>query len=74
MKETPQFILAVLIGFSVLVLSVGYIGNRNSAQKIENIKTLYELKANLENKKFNEDIDRWIEETQKKIDSLENEK
>lgn len=72
MKGTTQFILAVLIGFSILILSLGYISNQKSAQKIENIKTLYELKSNLENKKFNEDTDRWIKETQLKIDSLEN--
>lgn len=71
MKESTQFILAVFTGFSVLALSMAYIDNQKSAQKIENIKTLYELKSNLENKKFNEDTDRWIKEIQNKIDSLE---
>lgn len=66
MKET--------VGFALLIIAVSYYETQESAQKIENIKTLYELKANLENKKFNETTDKYIKETQLKIDSLENEK
>jgi uncharacterized membrane protein len=72
MKETTQFILAVLIGFSILILSLGYIGNQNSAQKIENIKVLYELKSNLESNKSSKEIEEMCKEIEQKIDSLEN--
>lgn len=67
MKELTQYVAVLILGASILICSVSYYENSKSAQKIENIKTLYELKSNLENKK-------WIEETQIKIDSLENEK
>ena len=72
MKEAGIYIFSVFCGIAVLVLATSYYENKESAQKIENIKTLYELKSNLENKKFNEDTDRWIKETQLKIDSLQN--
>lgn len=72
MKELTQYVLVLLLGASVMIFAISHYEISKSAQKIENIKVLYELKANLYNKKFNEDTDRWIKETQKKIDSLEN--
>lgn len=72
MKELSVYILTVFIGLSAMICAISYYETSESAQKIENIKTLYELKSNLESKKFNEDTDKWIKETQLKIDSLEN--
>ena len=41
--------------------------------KIENIKTLYELKSNLGNNKSSKEIDEMCKEIEQKIDSIENE-
>ena len=68
MKEAGIYIFSVFCGIAILVLTTSYYENQESEQKIENIKNLYELKSNLENKKS----DRWIKETQLKIDSLQN--
>lgn len=71
MKQLTEYVAVLLVGCSILICAIGYYERQKSAQKIENIKNLYELKSTLENRKFNEDIDRYIKETQIKIDSLE---
>jgi hypothetical protein len=70
MKEVPQFILSVLIGFSVLILSFGYVEREKSAQKIENIERLIRTKDYLSTKKSIQETDLLLEEMQRKIDSL----
>ncbi|WP_396180271.1 hypothetical protein [Flavobacterium sp.] len=70
MKEVPQFILSVLIGFSVLILSFGYVEREKSAQKIENIERLIRTKDYLSTKKSIQETDLLLEEMQRKIDSM----
>jgi hypothetical protein len=70
MKEVPQFILSVLIGFSILILSFGYVEREKSAQKIENIERLIRTKDYLSTKKSIQETDLLLEEMQRKIDSM----
>jgi hypothetical protein len=70
MKEVPQFILSVLIGFSILILSLGYTEREKSAQKIENIERLVRTKDYLSTKKSIQETDLLLEEMQRKIDSM----
>ena len=70
MKEVPQFILSVLIGFSVLILSLGYTEREKSEQKIENIERLIRTKDYLSTKKSIQETDLLLEEMQRKIDSM----
>lgn len=51
MKEVISFILAIAISFSIFTLSFSIYNNKESAQKIENIERLYQLKTSLENNK-----------------------
>jgi hypothetical protein len=70
MKEVPQFILSVLIGFSILILSLGYTEREKTAQKIENIERLVRTKDYLSTKKSIQETDLLLEEMQRKIDSM----
>jgi uncharacterized membrane protein YidH (DUF202 family) len=70
MKEVPQFILSVLIGFSILILSLGYAEREKSEQKIENIERLVRTKDYLSTKKSIQETDLLLEEMQRKIDSM----
>jgi hypothetical protein len=72
MSKDAQFILAWLLGFSALGLVFTYSDRQESAQKIENMKTLYELKANLQAVENIQQTKLMIEDTQKAIDSLNN--
>lgn len=64
--------LAVLGGFALLTFSMAYYENSKSAQKIENIKSLYDLKTTLERRKDSQDTQQWIDSTQVLIDSMNN--
>lgn len=74
MKEVISFILAIAISFSIFTLSFSIYNNKQSAQKIENIERLYQLKTSLENNKNILETEKYIKETQKLIDSIENDK
>lgn len=74
MKEVISFILSITIGFSMITLSLSIYNNRESAQKIENIERLYQLKTSLENNKNVLETETYIKETQRLIDSIENDK
>lgn len=70
MKEFPQTLLAFLLGFSVVIFAISYATNVESAQKIENIEKLYELKASLQTYKTIQETEGLIQNTQKLVDSL----
>lgn len=72
MKELALYVLALMFGLALLPLSVSYYENAKSAQKIENLKNLYELKSDLQNKYSSKQTEQWIKETQIKIDSINN--
>lgn len=57
-------ILMGLIGVSVLVLSIGFYQNNESAQKIENIEKLYRIKKDQE-------LERDFLQTKKNIREIE---
>ena len=74
MREYAFGSLAILVGFSILTVAITYSTNAESAQKVENIKTLYELKTTLQQRKDRQELQEFIDSTQIYIDSLENNK
>lgn len=74
MREYAFGALAILVGFSILTVAITYSTNAESAQKVENIKTLYELKTTLQQRKDRQELQEFIDSTQIYIDSLENNK
>lgn len=72
MRDYAISVLAVFIGFSMLTLSMAYYENSKSAQKIENIEKLYELKTTLQQNKDRREIQDFIDSTEVMIDSLNN--
>ena len=74
MREYAFGALAILVGFSILTVAITYYTNAESAQKVENIKTLYELKTTLQQRKDRQELQEFIDSTQIYIDSLENNK
>ena len=73
MKEFTHYTAVILLGLSFMTFVVGYHQREEEKVRIESLKVLYELKTDLENKKLSVELDKYIEETKKKIDSLENE-
>ncbi len=72
MSKQAQAILALLIGWSVLVGTMYYFSNAESAQKIENIEKLTRLKRDLELDMSAHETEDLIKHIEKNIDSLNN--
>ena len=72
MKEVVNSSFMYFLGLAVVILAISFYKTQESAQKIENIETLYMLKTNLNNRKFIQETDLYIKQTQKLIDSIEN--
>jgi hypothetical protein len=72
MKHYLTALSIIFIGFSMLTLSLSYLINSKSAQKIENIERLYKLKTDLKENKDRREIQDYIDSTQILIDSLNN--
>ena len=71
MKEVVNSSFMYFLGLAVVILAISFYKTQESAQKIENIETLYMLKTNLNNRKFIQETDLYIKQTQKLIDSIE---
>lgn len=70
MKELTQYILAVFAGVFITIIAKSFY----ETQRVEDIKSLYELEAQLSRKKSAKELEELILEVQKQIDSLETEK
>lgn len=72
MSKDAQSILAILLGWSALCFVFAYSDRAESAQKIDNIERLYQIKRSLNIERDAIYIDSLDLEITKKIDSLMN--
>lgn len=70
MRDIALYILAVLVGLSILTVSMAYYENSKLAQKVESIEKLNNLKRSLELDLSIDETKVFIINTQRSIDSI----
>lgn len=70
MNDIIKYVLSVFISFGFLTLCAGYYENSKSAQEIENLERLYRLKTDLQNNKDAQETEKFIEDIERRIDSI----